>query len=175
VLVRKTREGLRSARIVETEAYPLGDPACHAFGGQTLRNRSLFARRGHVYVYRIHRSRCLNVATGRVGRGEGVLIRAVEPMEGLALMESARSRASVGRRVPSGVELTNGPGKLCQALDIELDLDGFDLLAAPSDAPLSILPRRENPAIMATPRIGISVATEALLRFVVRDCPWISR
>ena len=175
VLVRATRDGLRRARIVETEAYPAGDPACHAFVGETRRNRSLFARRGHVYVYRIHRSHCLNVATGRAGHGEGVLIRAVEPLEGVDLMERARVHASVGRRAPSGVELTNGPGKLCQALDIELDLDGFDLLGARGGSPLHVLPRRETPAIVATPRIGISVAREKLLRFVIRDSAWASR
>jgi DNA-3-methyladenine glycosylase len=162
-------------RIVETEAYPAGDPACHAFVGETRRNRSLFARRGHVYVYRIHRSHCLNVATGRHGRGEGVLIRAVEPLEGTDLMQEARLRASVGSRPPSGVALTNGPGKLCQALDIGLDLDGFDLLAARHGSPLHVLPRRETPPIVATPRIGISVATHRLLRFVIRDSVWASR
>ena len=174
-LVRTTPAGLRRARIVETEAYPAGDPACHAFRGETRRNRSLFARRGHIYVYRIHRSVCLNVATGRPGHGEGVLIRAVEPVEGVDLMERARTRASVGRQMPSGVNLTNGPGKLCQALDIELELDGFDLLAARDGAPLRVLPRRLAPPIVATPRIGISVAKNELLRFVIRDSAWASR
>ena len=175
LLVRYTRDGLRRARIVETEAYPAGDPACHAFVGETRRNRSLFARRGHVYVYRIHRSYCLNVATGRRGQGEGVLIRAVEPLEGIDLMQKARLRASVGNRPPAGVALTNGPGKLCQALDIELQLDGFDLLTARHGSPLHVLPRRETPRIVATPRIGISVATDRLLRFVIRDSAWASR
>lgn len=175
VLVRTTHEGVRTTRIVETEAYPQGDPACHAFGGRTKRNRTLFGPRGRAYVYRIHRSFCLNVATGPDGCGEGVLIRAVEPVDGIELMESARARATVGRRMPTGYNVANGPGKLCQALDIDSGFDGVDLLTVERNAPLRLLPRRTAPEMLVTPRVGISVATEAPLRFVVRDSLWASR
>ena len=174
LLVRATRDGRRVARIVETEAYPPDDPACHAFRGQTKRNRSMFERRGTAYVYRIHRSFCFNVVTGPAGRGEAVLVRAIEPIEGGELMTNARARACVGRGAPLGFEIGNGPGKLCQALDIDLAMDGVDLLGDDA-APLRLLPRRAAPRIVMTTRIGISVAKRAKLRFVVRDSAWASR
>jgi DNA-3-methyladenine glycosylase len=175
LLVRATREGRRVAKIVETEAYPPGDPACHAFRGVTRRNRSMFGRRGIAYVYRIHRSFCFNVVTGPPGRGEAVLVRAIEPVEGDDLMAHARARAAVGSGAPSGYEIGNGPGKLCQALDIDLAMDGVDLLEADADAPLRLLPRCDVPRIITTTRVGISVAKRAKLRFVVRDSAWASR
>jgi DNA-3-methyladenine glycosylase len=175
LLVRTTDAGQCLARIVETEAYPPNDPACHAFRGMTERNRSMFARRGTAYVYRIHRSTCFNVVTGPPGRGEAVLVRAVEPVEGGEVMAEARARACVGRGSPSGVAIANGPGKLCQALGIGLELDGIDLLTSDVDAPLRLLPRSASPRVVKTPRIGISVATRTKLRFVVRDSRWASR
>jgi DNA-3-methyladenine glycosylase len=174
-LVRRDRAGARKARIVETEAYPHDDPACHAFAGLTERNRSMFGPSGRAYVYRIHRSYCLNVVTGPIGRGEAVLIRAVEPVEGIALMEAARRRATVGARIPAGPSLANGPGKLCQALEIDLTLDGADLLTRGRDSALYLLEGDDVGEIAVSPRIGISKATEALLRFTDSRSPWLSQ
>lgn len=175
VLARRTEEGLRLARIVETEAYPADDPACHAFRGPTRRNVAMFGRRGSAYVYRIHRSYCFNVVTGGVRSGEAVLVRAVEPIDGLALMVQARERSTAGQRAPDGYGITNGPGKLCQALDIDLNLNGVDLLRGGADSPLALLPGPRLQTIVSTPRIGISVAKTAKLRFVIRRSPWASR
>ncbi len=174
-LVRNSDSGPRKVRIVETEAYPHDDPACHAYGGPTARNRSMFGPAGHAYVYRIHRSYCLNVVTGPIGRGEAVLIRAVEPVEGAALMEVARRGSTVGTRAPAGAAVANGPGKLCQALDIDLALDGADLLSRRHNSGLYLLERDDTPEISVTPRIGISKATDALLRFIDGNSSWVSR
>lgn len=174
-LVRDSAAGRRKVRIVETEAYPHDDPACHAYGGLTERNRSMFGPAGHAYVYRVHRSYCLNVVTGPIGRGEAVLIRAVEPVEGVALMEAARRGATVGTRAPFGTGIANGPGKLCQALEIDLAVDGANLLSRRSDSGLYLLERDDAPEISVTPRIGISKARDALLRFVDDNSSWLSR
>lgn len=173
-LVRKDGRGVRTVRIVETEAYAHDDPACHAFSGPTARNRSMFGPRGHAYVYRIHRSYCLNVVTGPAGRGEAVLIRAVEPVEGVALMERARRKTTVGRRVPAGRQLANGPGKLCQALEIDLSHDGIDLLSRRRDAALYLIEGERVSTIAITARIGISKAKDALLRFADSRSVWVS-
>jgi DNA-3-methyladenine glycosylase len=173
-LVRTAVGGRRTVRIVETEAYPHDDPACHAYSGPTARNRSMFGPAGRAYVYRIHRSYCLNVVTGPIGRGEAVLIRAAEPVEGLELMEAARRASTVGARVPTGQTLANGPGKLCQALAIDLTLDGVDLLSRHRDAALCLLEGDRPPEIAITPRVGISKATDRLLRFADGRSRWVS-
>jgi DNA-3-methyladenine glycosylase len=175
-LVRHGAEGMRAGVIVETEAYLPDDPASHSFGGPTRRNASMFGPPGRAYVYRIHRSYCLNVVTGPEGRGEAVLIRAVEPSRGIELMMEARRRATVGRRQPGAAALTNGPGKLCQALGVDLELDGIDLLSGDLAAgSLRLLPRRRAPRIERSARIGISEATDALLRFYVTGSAYVSR
>ncbi len=181
LLVRRDASGVRVGRIVETEAYLPDDPACHAFGGRTERNRSMFERAGIAYVYRIHRSCCLNVVTGRRGSGEAVLVRAIEPVEGIGTMREARARATTGSAAPDGYALTNGPGKLCQALDIDLRFDGLDLMSptSPSGASdfgtLQLLQRTAEPSHRCSRRIGISRAVERLLRFSERDNHWVSR
>ena len=148
-----------SGRIIETEAYLPDDPASHAYNGPTARNRVMFGPAGHLYVYLsygIHR--CANVVTGGEGSGQAVLLRAVRPEQGLDTMRMRRERPDA--------ELANGPGKLCQALGIELHHDDVDLLAG---SIVSILddgtPPPREPLI--GPRIGISKAVEAPLRFRV--------
>ena len=107
-------------RIVETEAYDETDPASHTFRGRTPRNAAMFLPAGHLYVYRSHGIHfCCNVVTGRAGVGSGVLIRAAEPLEGEEIMRARRGRG--------GAELTNGPGKLGQALGADLSLTGTSL------------------------------------------------
>jgi DNA-3-methyladenine glycosylase len=176
VLVREDRHGRRAGLIVETEAYPHGDPASHAYRGRSKRNGAMFGRAGTAYVYRIHRSYCLNVVTGPEDRGEAVLIRALEPIEGEARMVHARSRATVGRTAPTATALTNGPGKLCQAFEIDLGFDGTSLLVPHDRGPrLYLVAREDAPPIATSARIGISVARNARLRFFVRGNAWLSR
>jgi DNA-3-methyladenine glycosylase len=154
------------ARIVETEAYDQNDRASHAFRGRDERNRALFGPPGHLYIYisyGIHR--CCNITCGPDGFGAGVLIRAVEPVEGLALMEE--------RRAVRGVAVSNGPGKLCQALGIDMRLYGHAI----GDAPLTLRPAalRDGEGIVRTPRIGISKETGRLRRYLIEGNPCVSR
>jgi len=163
-LVHETPEGRVSGTIVETEAYVAPeDAACHAYRGVTNRNRIMFGAAGHAYVYRsygIHYM--LNVVTEAAGIAAAVLIRAVEPREGSAVMARNRSVAS---------NLTNGPGRLCQALAVGPDLNGSDL----TRPPLYILPHQEPPpAIVQTTRIGITRAVELPWRFYILGAPAVS-
>lgn len=166
ILIHETDQGRVGGRIVETEAYlAKHDPASHAARGQTRRNTSMFGQPGTSYVYisyGIHH--CLNVVCQSQGIGEAVLIRALEPLEGLALMRNNR-----GGVVDK--QLTNGPGKLCQALDIDLRLDGHDLAAHP----LYLLTGDPPAAIGTSSRIGLSVGRELPLRFYVADNSYVSR
>lgn len=157
--------GLTRARIVETEAYSQDDPASHTFRGPTPRNAAMFLPAGHAYVYLSHGiHRCLNMVSGRAGTGSGVLIRAVEPLEGMDLM-------SVRRGGRTGRDLTNGPGKLAQALGVGLDLTGHDLTLAPLR-----LERGTAPSdIVTTTRIGISKAAELPRRFYDAGSQYVSR
>jgi DNA-3-methyladenine glycosylase len=166
IVVRDLPEGRISGRIVETEAYLHGDAAAHSFRGETPRNRSLFLERGHAYVYvsyGIHRM--LNVAGGDHGVGTGVLIRAVEPIDGVALMQARRGPAKL-------TDLARGPGRLAQAMEITLGLDGIDLTA---EGPLW-LGRIDRPAgeIGVSIRIGITKETDRPLRFFERGNPHVS-
>ncbi len=155
-----------TGRIVETEAYLPGDAACHAFRGMTPRNRTLFLQRGHAYVYISYgMHRMLNVSGGEAGIGTGVLIRAVEPLEGITLMQARR-----GTDKPT--DLARGPGKLAQALDITLGLDGTDLT---EEGPLWLarfpLPA---PEIGVSVRIGITKEADRPLRFFERGSRFVS-
>src|SRR5262249_22774026 len=121
LVVRTLLEGVASGRIVETEAYIVGDAAGHAFRGMTPRNRSLFLAPGHAYVYLAYGiSYMLNVSSERAGIGAGVLIRALEPLEGIGIMEKNRGIARLR-------DLARGPGRLAAALRIDRRLDGLDL------------------------------------------------
>jgi len=162
---------------VETEAYLADDPASHSFRGPTRRNAAMFGPPGHWYVYRsygIHH--CLNLVTAAAGIGEAVLIRAIEPIWGVHRVEARRGlRDLQGSR---RYNLTNGPGKLTEALAID---DGDD--GAPAAGPgASLLLLRDNrsedsayPDIAAVPRIGISRATEKMYRFIVLENRWVGR
>jgi DNA-3-methyladenine glycosylase len=162
--------GARVGRIVEVEAYGgSGDPASHAVGGETPRNRSMFASAGTLYVYRsygIHA--CANVVTGEVGTGSAVLIRAVAPIAGVEDMYSDRPTA---RR---DVDLASGPGRLCQALGITLDDDGVDLLAPDSPVRLVGSPGPHG-EVETSGRVGISRAGERPWRFWLTGDPNVSR
>lgn len=143
-----------SVRIVEVEAYRHDDAASHSYSGPTRRNATMFGPPGHLYVYRSHGIHwCANVVTGRSGVGQGVLLRAGDPIEGLEVMEARRGRPA---------HLSDGPGKLAQALGITGDHDGTDLTAGL--VRLTLAPRPL--AFAATPRIGISKAVDVPWRFV---------
>jgi len=157
-----------SGMIVEVEAYHQeGDRASHSYPGKTARNASMFLPGGHCYVYLVYGvHHCVNVVTGPLGTGEAVLIRAIEPLSGIALMQ--RRRGTPDRRA-----LTNGPGKLCQALGITPRLDGEPILTSKDIrlSPYRVFPKRE---IVQTTRIGISKATYLPWRFYLRGNLWVS-
>ena len=166
LVVRQTAKGMLSGRIVETEAYPIGDAAGHAYRGMTSRNRALFLSRGHAYVYFIYgTSYMLNVSSEAAGAGAGVLIRALEPQDGIAAMQGNRGIQNVR-------DLARGPGRLAAALDVDRHLDGIDLCQG---GPL-LLARddRAAPEIGVSRRIGLSRETDKLLRFYVRGNPFVS-
>ena len=171
IVVRDLPEGVASGRIVETEAYVVGDAAGHGYRGMTPRNRSLFLARGHAYVYLAYgTSYMLNVSSEAPGIGTGVLIRALEPLQGVALMR--RNRGVERLR-----DLTRGPGRLAAALRIDRRLDGLDLCR---EGPLW-LGRGDGEAgeigpddIGQSVRIGISREADRRLRFYVRGSPFVS-
>jgi len=154
VLARALPEGLVSGRIVETEAYVVGDAAGHAYRGMTKRNRSLFLEPGRAYVYLAYGvSFMLNVSSEPAGIGAGVLIRALEPRDGVAIMR--RNRGVEPLR-----DLTRGPGRLAAALRIDRALDGLDLCR---DGPLWLAPGDREPGeIGESLRIGITVTRPPL-------------
>jgi DNA-3-methyladenine glycosylase len=166
ILVRETPEGALSGRIVETEAYPVGDAAGHAYRGETPRNHALFLPRGHAYVYLAYgASYLLNVSSEAAGVGAGVLIRALEPLLGIALMQ--RNRGVQVLR-----ELTRGPGRLAAALDIDRRLDRVDLCRK---GPLWLAhDQGDAPDIGTSTRIGLSREADRPLRFYVRGNRYVS-
>ena len=167
VIVHDTAKGRLSGRVVETEAYPVGDVAGPAFRGRTPRNGSLFLERGHAYVYLIYGvSFLLNVSSERAGVGAGVLLRAIEPLDGIELSDSTRQRkqwADIGR----------GPGRLTKALKIDLSLDGLDMCSASSPLWLAATARKTGP-IGKTVRIGLTHGADLTLRFYERGSLYIS-
>ena len=153
-------------KIVEVEAYDELDEASHTFRGRTKRNDAMFKAAGHLYVYFTYGMHyCCNVVCGDEGFGSGVLVRAVEPIEGVGVMEERRGRA--------GLELSNGPGKACQALGIDTSWSGHDL----SRAPIRLLkqPQLSDDQIVSGVRIGISKAVHELRRYYIADNPYVSK
>jgi DNA-3-methyladenine glycosylase len=174
VLECRTADGVASGRVVETEAY-LGphDPACHAVAGRTRRTWHLHGPPGAAYVYRIYGLHwCLNAVTLPEGVGSAVLVRALAPAGGLALMRARRGHPRHDR------DLANGPGKLCAALGVTGALDGAPLDGTPRGGGALVL--RPGAAyadadVAVTPRIGITRAAEWPLRYLVRGDPHVSR
>jgi DNA-3-methyladenine glycosylase len=175
IVVRELPGTRLSGRIVETEAYPPRDPAAHHFRGPTPRNRAMFLRRGHAYVYFSYGNHfMLNVSAEVAGIGGGVLIRALEPLQGIKQMERHRKTTRL-------LDLTRGPGRLASALRIDRSLDGTDL-CTPGPLWLGTLTHPHHPAPEArlalllgkSTRIGISLAAHRLLRFYQRGSPFVS-
>jgi DNA-3-methyladenine glycosylase len=166
MLMREMAEGVASGRIVETEAYVVGDAAGHAYRGMTRRNRSLFLERGHAYVYLAYGSSyMLNVSSEAPGIGAGILIRALEPLEGIAIMR-------LNRGIERLRDLARGPGRVAAALRVDRRLDGLDLCR---DGPLWLgRGDREPGDIGQSIRIGIARDATRLLRFYLRDNPFVS-
>jgi DNA-3-methyladenine glycosylase len=165
-VVRALPEGVASGRIIETEAYVVGDAAGHAYRGMTRRNRSLFLETGHAYIYLAYGiSYMLNVSSEMPGIGAGVLIRALEPLEGIPIMRANRGIERLR-------DLLRGPGKLAAALRIDRSLDGVDLCR---EGPLWLGPGDRQPSeIGQSIRIGISRDADRLLRFFLRGSPFVS-
>jgi DNA-3-methyladenine glycosylase len=166
-LVHDLPAGRMAGRIVETEAYPVGDAAGHAFPGLRIANRSLFLARGHAYV-RFTYGSCwiFNITAEAPGVGAGVLIRAIEPLEGIALM--ARNRG-----VSRVTDLARGPGRLTAALGIDKRFDGIDL-CDPKSAIWLGAGLKPAPRIGVSVRIGLSRAAHRKLRFYERGSPFVS-
>lgn len=172
-LIRNTPEGPVGGPIVETEAYLLDDPACHAAPGLTKRNRTMFGRPGHAYVYFIYGNHyCVNAVCQPEGIAEAVLIRAVEAQFGVSHMLQ-------NRPVSVETKLTNGPGKLCAAMEINRSLDGADLCDSRAELYIAQNPehrsfRRSHGPVITTARVGITRAADLPLRFYLKSSRFVS-
>ena len=167
LLVRRIGRRTISGRIVEVEAYRRRTtPASHSFRGVTKRNSVMFGEAGHLYVffsYGFHW--CLNFTTEEIGQPGAVLIRALEPVEGIEAMVKKRGVSEVGR-------LTNGPGKLTRALSIDGAFNGEDLVKSKR---LYVLKRERPVRVKASARIGISSGREQQWRYFVEGSPFVSK
>jgi DNA-3-methyladenine glycosylase len=165
-LIREINGQTIRVRIVETEAYDQTDAASHSFNGQTPRSDVMFGASGHLYVYFTYGMHyCCNIVVGEPGYGAAALIRAVEPIVGEEIMRTLRDK--------DGIELSNGPAKLCQALMIDKAMNGHDL----HESPLQLIDRPILPSrnIVTTTRIGISRAKDEPWRFYIRENPYVSK
>jgi len=154
-------------KIVETEAYLYrDDPACHAGFGLTARNAPMFGPAGHSYVYLIYGMyHCFNIVSGKTGEGEAVLIRALQPIKGIELMQKRRKTAKIEN-------LCSGPGKLTQAFGITKKHNNLDLI---TEEELQIHSSREKPKIEVSGRIGINTGQDLQLRFFIEGNPFVSK
>jgi DNA-3-methyladenine glycosylase len=166
VVVHDVAEGRLSGRIVETEAYPIGDPAGHAFRGKTPGNRSLFLGQGHAHVYFVYGSSfMLNVTSEACGVGGGVLLRALEPLEGIDSMQRSRGTTRL-------IDLARGPGRLTEAMQVDLAQDGLDLCAA---GPLWLAAAAQSAGVIGkSVRIGLTRNVDQPWRFYERGSPYVS-
>lgn len=167
VLVYNSPRGMAGGIIVETEAYLQGDPACHASRGQTPRNRVMFGPAGHAYIYFIYGMHyCFNIVTAAEGVGEAVLIRALEPLCGIELMQERRGRSDLR-------QLCRGPACLVQALGLDRSHNGAPVYKPPLLVYRGLAVTAEN--IVVTTRIGIKEGADLPLRFYLRGSRYVSR
>jgi DNA-3-methyladenine glycosylase len=165
ILEREIDGQIIKVRIVETEGYDQTDAASHSYKGQTERTNVMFGPAGHLYVYFTYGMHyCCNIVVGDEGYGAAVLIRAVQPLKNEELLEKRRG----GKQ---GVDLTNGPAKLCQALGIDKRLNGHDLHSLPLR--LILQPPATNDVVTTT-RVGISQAKDVPWRFYLKHNPYVS-
>lgn len=166
ILIVEKAEGRVIGRIVETESYHQEDPSSHSFGGEKIKNRAMFGEAGHAYIYFTYGMYfCFNVVTGEVGVGDGVLIRALEPVEGIALMRKRRKCESI-------YNLCSGPAKLVIAMGITKDDYGSSL----TSGPIKIYDIKDKDfEIVKAKRVGISKSRDLLLRFYIKDNQYISK
>jgi DNA-3-methyladenine glycosylase len=162
-------------KIVETEAYGVGDAACHAFRGKTSRNAIMFDEGGFSYIYFTYGMHfCFNISTNVAGIAEAVLIRAVEPIAGIEQMRSMRPKAHIDR------ELTSGPGRLCQAFGLTREQNAMDLVESDELFITRGKPDDRSSGVSAnligvSTRIGINVAQEFPWRFFIKENEYVSR
>ncbi|KAB7731753.1 DNA-3-methyladenine glycosylase [Rudanella paleaurantiibacter] len=185
-LVHTTPEGRTAGIIVETEGYITGDPACHAYRRETKRNAAMFGPAGTLYVYQIYNHyHCINVVTGPAGVGEAVLIRALEPTDGIDLMAYRRNEAfktgfaryrnnTIDGTTPEGFRnLCNGPGKLVIALGISRPEHNFSSLVT---GPVSITPPvLDTFDMVTTTRIGITHGADLPYRYYIKGNRFVSK
>lgn len=164
IIERRVDGRVLRGKIVETEAYDQTDAASHSYNGETPRTQVMFGPPGYLYVYFTYGMHyCCNIVVEEAGHGAAVLIRAIEPLEGIDFMEQRRNR--------TGTELTNGPAKLCQAFAIGKEQNGADL----SDGEVRLVVDDTPADVVTSPRIGISREADMPWRFYVRDNPFVSR
>jgi DNA-3-methyladenine glycosylase len=164
-LVHKTEEGVTAGYIVETESYSQDEPASHAYIGRTMRNSALFEDAGIFYVYFTYGLHfCVNIVTGPPGHGQGVLLRALQPVDGINIMQQRR-------KVSINTNLTSGPAKLTQAMGITLKNYGQDIFTKKN---LYLEPGIKPKQIVTTTRIGIRKAADLPWRFYIKDNPFVS-
>ena len=167
VLEREIDGQVVRVRIVETEAYDQTDAASHSFKGKTPRTDVMFGPAGHLYVYFTYGMHyCCNIVVGKTGEGAAVLIRAVELITGEQILKDNRPGVT-------GVNLTNGPAKLCQALNIDKSWNGHDLTKLPLR--LRMMPTLPTDQIIQTTRVGIKQAKDIPWRFYIKDNPYVSK
>lgn len=168
ILVRESPTGRCSGRIVETEAYLASDdPASHSYRGPNRKNATMFREPGLLYVYTIHARYCMNVVTEPQGVPSAVLLRAVEPLNGLELMQQRRGTGKL-------LDTARGPARLCQAFDVDRQLDGWDLTRGQDiwiERPYSTA---RDCIVAVSPRIGVTSAHNLPLRFFDADSPFVS-
>ena len=168
LLVRETSAGRVVGRIVETEAYLAhSDPPSHAYHGPKPRNQAMFGPPGRAYVYAIHARWCCNVVTEPAGSGSAVLLRAVEPIEGIPLMQQRRPRAT-------DRNLARGPARLCEAFAIDRHQNNC-LLTPAAGLWIAQAPQLPEGDIALSPRIGVTSGADTLLRFSERNSRFVSR
>jgi DNA-3-methyladenine glycosylase len=178
-LVHESADGITSGIIVETEAYLYNDPACHAFNRRTTRTEPMYGIAGTSYVYLIYGMyQCFNVVSNREGIGEAVLIRALQPVRGIEIMEMRRqlipgkSAEKIRLKALKLTALCKGPGNLTRAMGIERSMHNNQLL---TEGPLYINARSGDFEISTSRRIGINVGAELPYRFFVKDNAFVSK
>jgi DNA-3-methyladenine glycosylase len=173
-LVRRYRGKSLAGKIVEAEAYCEGDPASHSYRGKTKRNELMFRGGGHLYVYFTYGMHfCANVVTRKEGVGEAVLVRAVEPINGLEVMMKMRFSRHQSTTHQSPLNITNGPAKFCEAFGIAREQNGTDLLG--NEIYILKGEKISLSRIGRSARIGVTNGREKKRRFFVKGNPWVSK